>query len=61
MEFKLGASLLGKTLDVFTNHPLSNDQKFERHTYYQLPWINDSANLLLTLPGSFHYYVTDSG
>ncbi|XP_047352700.1 glycogen debranching enzyme [Vespa velutina] len=61
VEFKLGASLLGKTLDVFTNHPLSNDQKFERHTYYQLPWINDSANLLLTLPGSFHYYVMDSG
>lgn len=59
VEFRLGASLLGKTLDVFINHPLSIDEKFERHTYYQLQWINESANIQLTLPGSFHYYVTD--
>ncbi|XP_011865621.1 PREDICTED: glycogen debranching enzyme isoform X2 [Vollenhovia emeryi] len=59
VEFRLGASLLGKTLDVFINHPLSADKKFERHTYYQLQWVDESARIHLTLPGSFHYYVTD--
>ncbi|XP_028049244.1 LOW QUALITY PROTEIN: glycogen debranching enzyme [Monomorium pharaonis] len=59
VEFRLGASLLGKTLDVFINHPLSTDKEFERHTYYQLQWIDESASIRLTLPGSFHYYVTD--
>ncbi|XP_070513892.1 glycogen debranching enzyme isoform X3 [Cardiocondyla obscurior] len=59
VEFRLGASLLGKALDVFINHPLSNDKQFERHTYYQLQWVDESAIIHLTLPGSFHYYVTD--
>ncbi|KMQ85599.1 glycogen debranching enzyme, partial [Lasius niger] len=59
VEFRLGASLLGKTLDVFINHPLSSDKKFERHTYYQLQWVDESASIHLILPGSFHYYVTD--
>lgn len=59
VEFRLGASLLGKRLDVFINHPLSNDKKFERHTYYQLQWVDESANIHLTLSGSFHYYITD--
>ncbi|XP_011685016.1 PREDICTED: glycogen debranching enzyme isoform X2 [Wasmannia auropunctata] len=59
VEFRLGASLLGKALDVFVNHPLSPDKKFERHTYYQLQWVDESASIHLTLPGSFHYYVTD--
>nr|XP_012233838.1 PREDICTED: glycogen debranching enzyme isoform X2 [Linepithema humile] len=59
VEFRLGASLLGKSLSVFTNHPLSADKQFERHTYYQLQWVDESASIHLTLPGSFHYYVTD--
>lgn len=59
VEFRLGASLLGKTLEVFINHPLSTDKKFERHTYYQLKWIDESASIHLTLSGSFHYYVTN--
>ncbi|KAL6433430.1 hypothetical protein ACFW04_006521 [Cataglyphis niger] len=59
VEFRLGASLLGKRLDVFINHPLSNDGKFERHTYYQLQWVDESASIHLTLSGSFHYYVSD--
>ncbi|XP_025994344.2 glycogen debranching enzyme isoform X2 [Solenopsis invicta] len=59
VEFRLGASLLGKALDVFINHPLSADKEFERHTYYQLQWVDESASIHLTLPGSFHYYVTD--
>ncbi|XP_025075084.1 glycogen debranching enzyme isoform X3 [Pogonomyrmex barbatus] len=59
VEFRLGASLLGKTLDVFINHPLSADKKFERHSYYQLQWVDETASIHLTLAGSFHYYVTD--
>ncbi|EFN70541.1 Glycogen debranching enzyme [Camponotus floridanus] len=59
IEFRLGASLLGKKLDIFINHPLSSDKKFERHTYYQLQWVDESASIYLTLPGSFHYYVSD--
>lgn len=59
VEFRLGASLLGKRLSVFINHPLSTNGRFERHTYYELNWVDESASIQLTLPGSFHYYVTD--
>ncbi|XP_014469825.1 PREDICTED: glycogen debranching enzyme isoform X4 [Dinoponera quadriceps] len=59
VEFRLGASLLGQTLDIFMNYPLLAEKKFERHTYYQLPWVDESATVHLTLPGSYHYYVTD--
>ncbi|XP_019697923.1 glycogen debranching enzyme [Harpegnathos saltator] len=59
VEFRLGASLLGQTLNVFINYPLPAEKKFERHTYYQLPWVDESATVHLTLPGSYHYYVTD--
>lgn len=59
VEFRLGASLLGQTLDVFINYPLSAEKRFERHSYYQLPWVDESTTVHLTLPGSYHYYVTD--
>lgn len=59
MEFRLGASLLGKTLDLFINHPLGENQKFERHTYYPLEWMHETASICLSLAGSFHYYLTD--
>ncbi|XP_012280901.1 glycogen debranching enzyme [Orussus abietinus] len=60
VQFRLGPSLLGRSVHIFTNHPLSSDQQFERRTYYQLPWINDCATLRLALAGSFHYYITDA-
>ncbi|CAK9831681.1 Glycogen debranching enzyme [Anthophora retusa] len=59
VEFRLGASLLGKALDLFINYPLGENQKFERHTYYSLEWANETANVCLSLAGSFHYYLTD--
>ncbi|XP_020285124.1 glycogen debranching enzyme isoform X1 [Pseudomyrmex gracilis] len=59
VEFRLGASLLGRTLSVFINHPLTDDKQFDRHTYYQLQWIDESASIRLNLAGSFHYYVID--
>lgn len=59
IEFRLGATLLGQQADVFINYPILRDKSFERHTYYQLPWFNESAIIDLNLAGSFHYYVTD--
>lgn len=59
VEFRLGASLLGKSLDLFINYPLRENKKFERHTYYPLEWVNETANISLFLAGSFHYYLID--
>ncbi|XP_066584134.1 glycogen debranching enzyme isoform X2 [Prorops nasuta] len=60
VEFRLGASLLGKEVNIFTNHPQDHNQSFKRQTYYELQWVHDSANLYITLAGSFHYYATYS-
>ncbi|XP_068991673.1 glycogen debranching enzyme isoform X1 [Neodiprion pinetum] len=59
VQFRLGPSLLGKNINIFTNHPLEVNQKFERTSYHQLLLVNDSADLTLALAGSFHYYITD--
>ncbi|XP_051162472.1 glycogen debranching enzyme [Leptopilina boulardi] len=60
VQFRLGPSLLGRKIDIFVNHPLTKDQKYERHVYRQLKWNNETANLNLTSAGSFHYYATDT-
>ncbi|XP_057317970.1 glycogen debranching enzyme-like isoform X1 [Microplitis mediator] len=60
VEFRLGPSLFGKSVDIFTNHPLTDDKKFDRHTYYQLRWVNDAAVVRVSFAGSFHYYITDA-
>ena len=60
IEFRLGPSLFGKVIDVFTNHPPNIGEKFERQTYYQLKWTNDVASIRINSAGSFHYYVTDA-
>ncbi|XP_034951239.1 glycogen debranching enzyme isoform X2 [Chelonus insularis] len=60
VEFRLGPSLFGKTINIFTNHPSSSENVFERDTYYQLPWCNEVAVLKVKRAGSFHYYITDA-
>ncbi|XP_011307475.1 glycogen debranching enzyme isoform X1 [Fopius arisanus] len=60
LQFSLGPSLFGRQLNIFTNHPISLGQQFQRQTYHQLEWTEGSANLRLTTAGSFHYYLTDS-
>ncbi|XP_011494521.1 PREDICTED: glycogen debranching enzyme [Ceratosolen solmsi marchali] len=60
VEFRLGSSLLGHNVDVFTNHPQLISDPFKRCTYYQLPWSHESAFLRLSLAGSFHYYIQES-
>ncbi|XP_033222328.1 glycogen debranching enzyme isoform X2 [Belonocnema kinseyi] len=60
VQFRLGPSLLGKNIDIFVNHPPTNDKQFERHTYYQLKWVEETAILRVTSAGSFHFYASDA-
>ncbi|XP_032451729.1 glycogen debranching enzyme isoform X2 [Nasonia vitripennis] len=60
VEFRLGASLLGHNLNIFTNHPLLVGNPFERRTYYQLPWNHESAFIRVSLAGSFHFYLAEA-
>ncbi|XP_023247212.1 glycogen debranching enzyme isoform X2 [Copidosoma floridanum] len=60
VEFRLGASLLGRSVTVFTNHPPMSGSPFERCTYYPLPWNHESAFLRTLLAGSFHYYIAET-
>ncbi|KAK0167033.1 hypothetical protein PV327_004482 [Microctonus hyperodae] len=58
IEFRLGPSLFGRSINIFTNHPLT-DKEFQRNEYYQIKWTNESAIIQLTNAGSFHYYASD--
>ena len=69
LQFRLGPSLLGHAVNLFTNYPQNNgDGKFHRNSYNVLPWQNDSnnkmddtstfANIDLKISGSFHFYLT---
>ena len=68
--FKLGPSLLGKKVKLFTNYPINGkDACFERLKYYEVSWVHDGTNvkddtsklakIFLLLGGSFHYYLID--
>ncbi|XP_044002903.1 glycogen debranching enzyme isoform X2 [Aphidius gifuensis] len=60
IEFRVGPSLLGKHLQLFTNHPIQSDKIFDRNTYYELKWNSDESALLqINNSGSFHYYIKD--
>lgn len=73
MEFRLGPSLFGYDISVFTNIPVEGCQ-FDRKTYRRLSWIrewstddisNDDSSLSCLLQmnkaGSFHYYFEHKG
>ena len=68
--FKLGPSLLGKKVKLFTNYPVNeNNVCFERTKYYEVTWEHDGTNvkddtcklakIVLRLGGSFHYYLIE--
>lgn len=72
LQFRLGPSLFGRKVEVYTNHPCFVENEFVRDLYRQLPWrhdgqdSDDSANYAvvpLVKAGPFHYYFTckDSG
>lgn len=73
LEFRLGASLFGYDVIVYTNIPTEGCQ-FDRKTYRRLEWIrewssddinNDDSSLSCLLQmnqaGSFHYYYEHKG
>ena len=67
--FKLGASLLGKKVKLYTNYPIIEKELFKRLKYHEVAWKHEGANkkddtcklakVLLLLSGSFHYYLVD--
>ncbi|XP_071444480.1 glycogen debranching enzyme [Hetaerina americana] len=45
LQFRLGASLLGRRVTIYVNHPASTSQdpkEFDRHTYHILQWKTDN-------------------
>ena len=68
LQFRLGPSRLGKSVQLFTDCPL-NKEDYDWGKFSLLEWQNDSANksddtatfcnVLLNTSGSFHYYITD--
>ncbi|XP_025406439.1 glycogen debranching enzyme isoform X4 [Sipha flava] len=73
LEFRVGPSLFGNDIDLYTNIPLEGC-KFDRKTYCRLDWIrewssdditNDDSSLSCLLQmneaGSFHYYYEFKG
>ena len=71
LQFRLGPSLLGQTVALYTNYPVKNgNQGFVRQNYSLLEWCSDSdneadgtslyANIFVKISGSFHFYITKS-
>ena len=68
LQFRLGSSLLGQTVDLYTNYPLKNS--FERNQYSKVEWSSDSnnkgddtsifANIFVKTSGSFHFYIKNT-
>ena len=67
--FKLGPSLLGKKMKLFTNYPLKGGKCFDRLNYYEVTWQHEGTNIKddtskfakikLLLSGPVHYYLVD--
>ncbi|XP_028666965.1 glycogen debranching enzyme isoform X1 [Erpetoichthys calabaricus] len=64
LQFRLGPTLQGKAVKVYTNYPAPGD-KFERHNFRALDWFNPTGReddsdkfckLDLQIAGSFEYY-----
>ena len=67
LHFRLGPSLFGRIVSVYSNHPASPDEEFCRDKYRLLPWQSDSkiiddTSIFVEIPivraGSFRYYFT---
>nr|XP_022905345.1 glycogen debranching enzyme isoform X1 [Onthophagus taurus] len=74
LQFRLGPSLFGRRVTLFTNYPIttatSSILSFDRKTYHRVPWCLDEGNenctddtvyyaqIYAELAGSFHYYFT---
>lgn len=73
LEFRLGPTLFGYDINIYTNVPVEG-YEFNRKTYRRLDWIrewssndlnNDDSSLSCLLQmskaGSFHYYYEHKG
>lgn len=73
LEFRLGPSLFGKDITIYTNIPTEGSE-FDRTTYRPLDWIREwssdvlpiddsslSCLLQMNIAGSFHYYYEHKG
>ncbi|XP_026277583.1 glycogen debranching enzyme isoform X2 [Frankliniella occidentalis] len=67
LHFRLGTSLLGRSVTLHCNHPSAPEEDFSRAAYRVLPWQSDSgssddtakfAEVVIRRAGSFHYYFT---
>lgn len=72
LQFRLGPSLYGRKVHVYTNYPISDDGKqeeFVRNQYRPLQWFHDEGckysddtsaycEIEIKKAGSFHYYFT---
>jgi glycogen debranching enzyme len=68
LQFRLGPSLLGRTVHIWTNCPLKSEG-YDRLSYQVLKWESDAsnksddtaifANIHLGTSGSFHYHISD--
>ena len=69
LQFRLGPSLLGQTVDLHTNYP-QNENSFDRNHYSKIEWSSDSnnksddtsiyANIFVKTSGSFHFYIKNT-
>lgn len=70
LQFRLGPSLFGKRVSIYTNHPETPDN-FSRTHYRKLTMMSDSqikgddtstySQIILVRPGSFHFYFNYEG
>lgn len=69
LQFRLGPSLLGRRISLYTNYPEKSNVEFKRTRYQQLKWNQDEgcknaddtasyAEIVVNIAGSFHYYFT---
>ncbi len=62
LQIRLGPSLLGCDVSVFTNHPSGEKAAFDRNTYRKLEWTlgHDATAAFIDVrmcrSGSFRYY-----
>ncbi|XP_054724204.1 glycogen debranching enzyme-like [Uloborus diversus] len=71
LQFKLGSTLFGQRVKLFTNYPEKLSEGFKRHTYQELKWKSESMNqgddtalyaeVCFELAGSFHYLFIPEG
>lgn len=67
LEFRLGPSLFGQKVTIYTNVP-NEGEAFSRSNYQALAWLNPTASddsltctLKITKSGSYHYYFVCDG